>query len=107
MSKNKRNERSFMSVEEELAYLRRQNAGQKGMNASLTQKLTKLVESKVELQNAMVELERISESLKCNNKGLVETVRALNDELSVLKANVEYYNGLPWYERFFKKIVMY
>ena len=98
----------FSSVTEELMYLRKQNTGLKGQIGLLTSQkrdLNKCIDS---LKDEIIRNVKIVEGLESQVKEISESltnsqkqVRDLRDELSLIKANVENYNNLPWIIKMF------
>lgn len=98
----------FSSVTEELMYLRKQNAGLKGQIGLLNSQkkdLNKCVDS---LKDEILRNEKIVKGLESQVNEMSESlsnsqkeVRDLRDEVAPMKANIEYYNNLPWIVKMF------
>ena len=98
----------FSSITEELMYLRKQNTGLKGQIGLLVSQKRDLNRCIGSLKDEIVRNHKIVEGLESQVKELSESlseshkkIRDLRDELSPIKANVEYYNNLPWIIKMF------
>lgn len=104
----KKKERAFATADEELLFLRRHSAGLKGMNALLTKQKEDLNRCLDESRDEIIRNEKLISGLESQVSDLSGAIalykkelNALQDELSPLKANVEYYNNLPWIVKMF------
>ena len=98
----------FSSVTEELMYLRKQNTGLKGQIGLLNSQKKDLNKCVDGLKDEIIRSEKVSEGLRSQIAEMSEKltkskeeIRAVRDELAPLKANVEYYNNLPWIVKMF------
>lgn len=84
MSKKKEEARVFATSEEEIAYLKKQNAGLKGYITSITKKLDETED-------------------RCRRMG--ERIRKAESVIEEIGEKVWAYNRLPWYRRMFRRCI--
>lgn len=94
----------------EIISLKRQIGGYKAANERYRKDLEKC---KKEAEQKDKELNEAREAIKMNKQSFDAALdlakKEFNDvegERITLKANIEWYNSLPWYKRIFKKIVL-
>lgn len=123
MSKKKR-EKVFESMEQEVIFLRRQNASLRGLNGALVKETQRYKNLDIEgdhlyeksiamnenLQDMVKEKEKKIETLQLEITTLRETINEKNDiisnikgDVAVAEANLEHYINLPWYKKIFAK----
>lgn len=84
MSKKKDEARVFATPEEEIAYLKKQNAGLKGYITNITKKLDETED-------------------RCRRMG--ERIRKAEGVIEEIGEKVRAYNRLPWYKRMFRRCI--
>lgn len=84
MTTKKEEARVFATPEEEIAYLKKQNAGLKGYITNITKKLDETED-------------------RCRRMG--ERIRKAEGVIEEIGEKVRAYNRLPWYKRMFRRCI--
>ena len=72
------------------------------------QKANRILELEKQLETAIKDVDVARDAKKIANEQIANVckkIRDLSDEIGMLKANIDWYNNLPWYKKIFVKTI--